>query len=265
MLDQARPQPIESPLICSQTAGTPIRHGFFGRSGGVSQGMYAGLNVGFGSRDERADVAENRRRICTWFETAPENLVTVHQIHSPCVVVVDEPPVGERPKADAMVTRTPGLVLGVLTADCGPILFADPAAGVVAAAHAGWRGALEGVAASTVEAMVSLGAERSRIVAALGPSISRRSYEVGPEFVARFIDRDARLERYFVPSQKPGHAFFDLPGFTLQRLSEAGVTAENLDLCTYPDEARFFSYRRATHRGEADYGRQISAISIMER
>lgn len=264
MLDHARPRPLESPLLRSVTATTPIRHGFFGREGGVSKGLYAGLNVGFGSHDDRDDITENRRRVCAWFGAEPEHLVTVHQVHSPDVHVVTGPLSGERPKADAMVTDRPGLVLGVLTADCGPILFADPQAGVVAAAHAGWRGAFDGVVASTIEAMVALGARPGRIVAALGPSISRHSYEVGPEFVARFVERDAGFRRYFAASDKPDHALFDLPAFTLERLSEAGVRAENLDICTYPDAGRFFSYRRATHRGEPDYGRQISAIAMTE-
>jgi YfiH family protein len=161
-----------------------------------------------------------------------------------------------------MVSATPGLVLGVLSADCGPILFCDPEARVVGAAHAGWKGALHGVLENTIAAMERLGAARGRILASLGPSIGRENYEVGPEFVARFVEADSGFERYFSPSQKPGHAMFDLPGLTTQRLADAGVTAENLDICTYPDEERFFSYRRTTHRQEPDYGRQISAIMI---
>jgi len=186
----------------------------------------------------------------------------VHQVHSPDVVVVDERYDGARPEADALVTGTPGVVLGVLAADCGPILFCDPEARVAGAAHAGWKGALYGVLENTIAAMERLGAKRSNILASLGPSISRRNYEVGPEFVERFLGVDGSYERYFTPSGKPGHAMFDLPGLTTQRLRDAGVTAENLDLCTYPDEERFFSYRRTTHRQEPDYGRQISAIMI---
>ncbi len=264
MLDQSHPQPIESPLLEAATRGGPVRHGFFTREGGISGDVYKGLNVGLGSDDDRGSVLENRARVCRWFAAESDRLVTPHQVHSADVHVADGPFDGDRPKADAVVTAVPGLVLGVLTADCGPILLADPQAGVVAAAHAGWRGAFDGIVENTVAAMVALGASRTRIVAALGPSISRRNYEVGPEFVERFTTRDAALERFFSPSDRPGHAMFDLPAFTLARLSESGVAAENLDLCTYPDEERFFSYRRTSHRGEPDYGRQISAISIKE-
>lgn len=263
MPDQSRLQPVEGPLLES-AAESGIRHGFFTREGGVSTGIYATLNVGLGSGDERAHVLENRERIGRWFGATADRLVTPHQVHSADAIVVDRPFDGERPRADAVVTDTPGLVLGVLTADCGPLLLADPEARVIAAAHAGWRGAFDGIIANTVAAMESLGAHRSRIVACLGPTISVRNYEVGPEFVDRFAGHDPALARYFVPSGRPDHSFFDLPGFILRRLSEAGVRAENLDLCTYADEERFFSYRRATHRGEPDYGRQISAIAIME-
>ncbi|HET7412224.1 MAG TPA: peptidoglycan editing factor PgeF [Pararhizobium sp.] len=263
MPDQPRLQPVESPLLAS-AAANGIRHGCFTRQGGISTGIYASLNVGLGSGDERAHVLENRERVCRWFGAAAESLVTPHQVHSADVIVVDRPFEGERPRADAVVTNVPGLVLGVLTADCGPILLVDPEARVIAAAHAGWRGAFDGVIANTVAAMESLGAHRSRIVACLGPAISVRNYEVGPEFLDRFVGHDPAFARYFVPSGNPDHSFFDLPGFILQRLSEAGVRAENLDLCTYADEERFFSYRRTTHRGEPDYGRQISAIAITE-
>ena len=261
MKDQALPSPIESPLLASR-AGDAARHGFFTRAGGVSNGIYRGLNVGLGSQDERGNVVENRARVSRWFGVPPERLATVHQVHSPDVVVVDDSYDGARPAADAMVSATPGIVIGVLAADCGPVLFCDPDARVVGAAHAGWKGALFGVLENTVAAMEKLGAERSRIVASLGPSIGKRHYEVGPEFVARFLHVDKVYERYFTPSQKAGHAMFDLPGLTTQRLEDAGVTAENLDICTYPDEDRFFSYRRTTHRQEPDYGRQISAIMI---
>ncbi|WP_411032907.1 peptidoglycan editing factor PgeF [Shinella sp. BYT-45] len=261
MKDQALPSPIESPLL-AQHAGEAARHGFFTRAGGVSEGIYRGLNVGLGSRDDRENVHENRARVARWFSVAPERLATVHQVHSPDVVVVDDTYDGARPAADAMVSATPGVVLGVLTADCGPILFCDPHARVVGAAHAGWKGALYGVLENTVAAMEKLGARRERILASLGPSIGRRNYEVGPEFVERFLGVDRAYERYFTPSGKAGHAMFDLPALTTQRLADAGVTAENLDICTYPDEDRFFSYRRTTHRQEPDYGRQISAIMI---
>lgn len=265
MLDQAEPRPIESPLLQLAFDGSPIRHGFFTRQGGVSCGLYAGLNVGLGSNDARDMVLQNRQRVCRWFGSDSSRLVTPHQVHSNIVFIADGPIEGERPRADAVATSAPGLVLGVLTADCGPILLADAEAGVIAAAHAGWRGAFDGIVDSTVAAMESLGAERSRIRACLGPSISSRNYEVGPEFIARFCGRDPALSRFFSPSKNDGYAMFDLPGFTMLRLAEAGVQAENLDICTYPDEERFFSYRRTTHRAESDYGRQISAISIMEQ
>jgi YfiH family protein len=261
MTDPANVSPIESPLL-RNAAGEAARHGFFTRAGGVSTGIYRGLNVGLGSNDERENVIENRARVTRWFSVPAERLATVHQVHSPDVVVLDDSYDGSRPQADAMVSATPGLVLGVLSADCGPILFCDPEARVVGAAHAGWKGALHGVLENTIAAMERLGAARGRILASLGPSIGPENYEVGPEFVARFVGADRGFERYFTPSQKPGHAMFDLPGLTTQRLADAGVTAENLDICTYPDEERFFSYRRTTHRQEPDYGRQISAIMI---
>ena len=263
MTDQALPSPIESPLL-AERAGNAARHGFFTRAGGVSEGIYRGLNVGLGSKDEREKVEENRASVARWFSATPDRLATVHQVHSPDVVLIDENYDGERPQADAMVSATPGMVLGVLSADCGPILFCDPDARVVGAAHAGWKGALYGVLESTIAAMERLGAKRENILASLGPSIGRHNYEVGPEFVERFLAADKEYGRYFTPSQKPGHAMFDLPGLTTERLKDAGVTAENLDICTYPDEDRFFSYRRTTHRKEPDYGRQISAIMLRE-
>lgn len=262
-MQQDLPTPIESPLL-SSVSGTHIKHGFFTRQGGVSQGIYAGLNVGLGSNDDKTCVAENRRRVAQWFNQPLEKLATVHQIHSPTVVVMDDTYNGERPQADAMVTATPGLILGVLAADCGPILFADPQAGVVGAAHAGWKGALFGVAENTIGAMISLGAKLENIVAALGPSIGPASYEVGPDYRDRFLSEAQDYQRYFTPSLKADHFMFDLPSLTTQRLLDAGIRAENLSIDTYPDRARFFSYRRTTHAGEPDYGRQISAIAIME-
>ncbi len=264
MQDATLPTPIESPLL-NERAGARVRHGFFTRQGGVSDGIYAGLNVGVGSEDDRDRVAENRRRVTAWFDQPVDRLATVHQIHSPDVVVMDSiGNAGERPKADAIATRVPGIVLGVLSADCGPVLFADAENGVVAAAHAGWKGALHGVLENTIRTMVSLGAERHRITAVLGPSIGRKSYEVGPEFVAGFTAVDPAYERFFSPSDKTGHAMFDLPALTIKRLTDAGVLASNLDLDTYSDPERFFSYRRTTHAKEPDYGRQISAIAIRE-
>lgn len=258
--DHHHVQPIESPLLVAQG----LKHGFFTRQGGVSSGIYAGLNVGLGSRDDREAVTENRARASRWFGLAPSRLATVHQVHSPDVVVVTEENVTERPAADAMVTATPGIILGVLAADCGPILFADAEAGVIGAAHAGWKGALYGVLENTIDAMIALGARRQNIRATLGPSISSANYEVGPEYVARFIEHDPAYAAFFTQSAKPGHAMFDLPALTLKRLADAGVQASSLGLCTYADPERFYSYRRTTHAGEPDYGRLLSAIAVGE-
>ncbi|KGF67351.1 polyphenol oxidase [Hoeflea sp. BAL378] len=263
-VDRHAPEPARSKLLADLPAASGIAHGFFSRSGGVSEGIYRGLNVGLGSKDDRARVLENRARVSRWFGLDADRLVTVHQVHSPRVHVATTGNRGERPEADALVTQTPGLVLGVLSADCGPILFADPEARIIGAAHAGWRGALDGVLESTVAAMQQLGARPERIVAALGPSISQTNYEVGPEFRERFVRDDPAHEAYFVASPTPGHAMFDLRQFTLDRLQAAGLNAEMLADCTYADENAWFSYRRATHRNEPDYGRQISAIAIKE-
>ncbi|MCB5201353.1 peptidoglycan editing factor PgeF [Neorhizobium sp. T786] len=263
MKENPSPTPIESPLL-REKGQSRVSHGFFTRQGGVSEGIYAGLNVGIGSRDDSERVRENRARVAGWFGYPLERLATVHQVHSPDVVVVDASYAGERPQADAIATASPGVVLGVLSADCGPILFCDGANGVIGAAHAGWKGALGGVLENTIDAMVALGAEREKIVACLGPSIGPASYEVGPEFVERFLSFDAAYEEFFSPSERQGHACFDLPALTIKRLTDAGVQATTVALDTYPDEERFFSYRRTTHRGEPDYGRQISAIAITE-
>jgi YfiH family protein len=245
-------------------AGDRIAHGFFSRRGGVSEGpIYAGLNVGQGSHDDPAAIRENRIRVANWFGADEEHLSTLYQIHSADVVKAADT-MGERPKADGQVTDRPGVVLGILTADCGPVLFADAEAGVIGAAHAGWKGAFDGVLENTIEAMIAIGASRERIAASLGPSIAQRNYEVGPEFVERFTARNPKWAKFFVASEKPGHSMFDLPGLTVSRLEAAGVRAENLDICTYSDEENFFSYRRTTHRQEPDYGRQISAIMIRE-
>ena len=237
-----------------------LRHGFFTRIGGVSSGIYAGLNTGTGSDDDKALVAENRRRVAEWLGVTPQNLLSVWQVHSPDVVTVTQPFDGERPKADAMVTDRPRLAISASSADCGPILFAEPEAGVIGAAHAGWKGAFTGVLENTVAAMEALGAKRERIVAVLGPSISPANYEVGPEFVGRFVASTPENERYFTPSRKAGHAMFDLNGYTMDRLKAAGVRAHSLNRCTYVGENLFFSYRRTTHRGERDYGGLISSI-----
>ncbi len=242
-----------------------IAHGFFTRLGGVSGGLYASLNCGIGSHDDRAHVLENRARVTATLGVAADRLVTPYQVHgTDAVVVATAWEAGNGPKADAVVTDRPGLALGVGTADCGPILLADAEARVIGAAHAGWRGALAGVAESAIAAMEGLGARRERIVAVLGPSISQANYEVGPELTARFTADNADNARFFAPSQNDGHALFDLPGYTLARLRAAGVTAADMALCTYAEAERFYSYRRATHRGEADYGRLISAIVLNE-
>jgi polyphenol oxidase len=254
--------PIHAPEL-SALAG--IRHAFFTREGGVSRGLYASLNGGLGSSDDPSSVAENRRRMTEHLGQRPDALVSLHQIHSPDAVVVEQPWGRDgRPRADGMVTKTPGLALGITTADCGPVLFADAEARVVGAAHAGWRGALGGVLDATLAAMEDLGARRERVVAVLGPTIRQEAYEVGPELVAQFRDADPASERFFRPAARDGHALFDLPGFLRARLDAAGCgTVADLGLCTYADESRFYSYRRATHRGEPDYGRLISAIALI--
>ena len=238
-----------------------VIHGFFGRTGGVSQGIYASLNCGAGSRDAPEAVRENRARIVA--SLAPgANLVTLHQIHSAEVVAVSAP-FEKTPQADAMVSATPGIMLGILTADCAPVLFADAEAGVIGAAHAGWKGALGGVTDATLAAMEKLGAQRDRIRAAIGPCISRENYEVGPEFAANFTTADPANSSFFAPAAHPGHSHFDLGRYVAHRLQGAGIAApERLDACTYAREADFFSFRRATHRGEPDYGREISAIAL---
>ena len=243
-----------------------IRHAFFTRSGGVSQGVYASLNGGVGSNDAPDKVAENRARMAAALGVPPDRLLTAYQIHSPDVVVADRPWTREnRPRADAIVTRTPALAIGISTADCGPLLLADAEAGVIGAAHAGWRGARTGVIEAAIAAMEQLGAERSRIAAALGPTIRQPNYEVGPEFVARFLAADADNARFFAPSDRAGHAMFDLAGYIADRLQRAGIGKfEDLGLCTYAEPARFFSYRRTTKLGEADYGRHINAIALID-
>ncbi|HZD24767.1 MAG TPA: peptidoglycan editing factor PgeF [Alphaproteobacteria bacterium] len=252
-------------LTSASLAALPgVRHGFFTREGGVSRGIYASLNCGYGSGDSRADVGENRARVAAQLGLGGDALITIHQVHSPDVTIVERPwAPGEAPRGDAMVTARPGIGLGILAADCGPVLFADAEAGVIGAAHAGWRGALGGVLEATVEAMETLGARRERIAAALGPCIAQASYEVGPEFRDGFLARAAGNARYFVPSGREGHHRFDLPGYVLDRLVELGLgAAERLHNDTYAEADGFFSFRRATHRGEPDYGRQISAIAL---
>jgi YfiH family protein len=251
---------LQSPILAALPG---IRHAFFTREGGVSDGLYTSLNGGIGSNDEPAKVSENRARMAQALAVKPERFLTCYQIHSPKVVEAHEPWTYEtRPHADAIVTREPALAIGVSTADCGPVLFADPQAKVIGAAHAGWRGALTGVLEATVEAMERLGANRSRIVAAAGPMIHQPNYEVGPDLVERFLAADADNTRFFT-SGRPGHSMFDLPGYVTARLKRLGIGAvDNLKLCTYGDPGRFYSYRRTTHRSEPDYGRHVNAIAL---
>jgi len=247
-----------------------IMHGFFGRVGGISTGIFGSLNCGPGSGDPRANVLENRRRVAE--KLGADSLVTLGQIHSPTVLTVTKPwrigeTAGDDPKhiplGDAMVTAVPGIALGILTADCAPVLFADPQARVIGAAHAGWKGALGGVLEATLDAMEALGGRRARIAAAIGPCISQANYEVGPEFEARFAAAGKRNAKFFVPSDRDAHFRFDLEGFATERLKSAGVdNIAALGACTYARPADFFSFRRATHAQEPDYGREISAIVL---
>lgn len=242
-----------------------IRHAFFTRSGGISEGIYASLNAGIGSHDDPNNVATNRARMAAALMVAPERLLTPYQIHSAEVAIVDAPwNAAARPHADGLVTSTLGLAIGVSTADCGPVLFADAEAGVIGAAHAGWRGAFSGILEQTLAAMEGCGARRERILAALGPMIRQPNYEVGPEFVARFEASDAANARFFAPSPRPAHSLFDLPGYIAARLARAGVTRiEDVGRCTYASPTQFFSFRRSTHRGEADYGRHVNALALV--
>ena len=241
-----------------------VRHAFFSRNGGVSEGLFTSLNCGFGSGDDKGHVSENRRRAMERIDLEGERLVTAYQVHSPDVVEVTEPwQRDDAPKADAMVTRQRGLALGILTADCVPVLFADAEAGVVGGAHAGWKGALNGVLGATVDAMASLGARPEHILAGIGPAISQRSYEVGPEFPAPFLAQDPRNADFFCPGKREGHFHFDIKGYVARRLTEAGLTAiQTLPCDTCAEDSRFFSYRRACQRREPDYGRGLSAIYL---
>ena len=254
-------QPLQSDLLRSDK----VRHGFYTRRGGVSSGLYAGLNCGQGSGDAPANVAANRSRVADDLGVAANRLATLYQVHSPRVIVIDGPISEPRPQADGLVSRTPNLALGILTADCTPVLLADVEHGVIGAAHAGWKGALSGIIANVIGAMESLGAQRSAIRAAIGPTISQSNYEVGPEFHARFLEENSANGRYFVPSStgQSGHWMFDLPGYVadLVRAERVGAV-QTIDACTYADPDLFFSYRRATHRREPDYGRNISAVAL---
>lgn len=237
------------------------RHGFFTRKGGASSGVFSSLNCGFGSSDQTDMVAINRTRVAEAMGVAPDALVTVHQHHSSDVVAI-KAPLSEAVKADAMVTATPGLALGIMTADCQPVLFADSTAGVIGGAHAGWKGALGGVLEATIEAMETLGATKDNISAVIGPSISQKAYEVGPEFFDTFLSEDENSSRFFANGAADRYQF-DLIGYGLYKLRNAGVGhAEWSGHCTYSDSERFFSYRRSVHKKQADYGRLISAISL---
>ncbi|MGF1650725.1 MAG: peptidoglycan editing factor PgeF [Hyphomicrobiaceae bacterium] len=254
------PNPVLSDTLSDVTS---IRHGFFTREGGVSTGLYAGLNVGLGSGDDREAVLENRRRVACHlgFNSAPIN--TLHQVHSADVVILDANLSDTPPRADALVTQMPGVIIGALAADCTPVLFADATTGVIGAGHAGWRGAKAGILEATIEAMVKLGAAPGRIRAVVGPTIGQANYEVGQDFRDAFVSDDPATDRFFIepPGQRKPH--FDLPGFVSFRLQRLGLlTIEARTTCTYADPDRFYSYRRATHRGEPDYGRQISAIVV---
>jgi hypothetical protein len=255
--------PLRSALL-SET--DRLRHGFFARRGGVSVGIYNSLNCGFGSGDDAAQVATNRRRAVAALGVQPDQLVTAYQVHSRRAVRVERPwERGGAPQADAMVTDQPGITLGILTADCAPILLADEVGGVIGAAHAGWRGAFAGIIESTIEAMIEIGAKPARIVAAIGPCIGFASYEVGPEFPEPFLLDDQSNDAFFRAAARPNHFLFDLAGYLARRLDNAEVS--NLDRLahdTFADEAAFFSYRRARHRGEEDYGRLLSAIALRE-
>ncbi|WP_281856074.1 peptidoglycan editing factor PgeF [Litoreibacter halocynthiae] len=238
----------------------PLRHGFFTRKGGASSGVFEGLNCGQGSSDQTDIVLTNRARVAQAMQVAPDHLVSVHQCHSADVVVVDGP-IKDKPKADGMVCATEGVALGVLTADCQPVLFADTQAGVIGAAHAGWGGAVAGILENTIDAMVGLGATREHIQAVIGPCISQAAYEVGLEYFERFYDEDPENARFFA-NGNGDKMQFDLPAYGLHRLRAAGVNAEWTRHCTYSDAARFYSYRRSVHKKEADYGRLIATIRL---
>lgn len=250
--------------VSALNALSSVRHGFFTRNGGVSEGLYASRNCGTGSKDDPARVRLNRDRSVLELDMPPESLVTVHQQHTAEVVVVDAPFAEDaRPVADAMVTTTPRLVLGVLTADCAPVLMADGSTGVVAAAHAGWKGALAGILENTVETMVAQGAKRDRIVAGIGPCMVQRSYEVSEGFETPFLAEDDGNDRFFAPARRDGHLMFDLPGYVARKLAKVGILDVMPTPCdTLREDGRFFSYRRSVLRGEADYGRQLSAIAL---
>ncbi|MCV6576426.1 MAG: peptidoglycan editing factor PgeF [Cohaesibacter sp.] len=241
-----------------------IRHGFFTRSGGKSNGLYKSLNCGYGSDDDRDRVSANRAYVAEQLTVTPDHLLTAYQVHSAKALIVDQPfESEERPQVDALVTNKPGLAVAVLTADCGPLLLADEQNRVVAAAHAGWKGAIGGIIEATILEMEKLGAERSKIHAVLGPTISRANYEVDDAFKHRFLEQDASHETFFLDGSRPGHCQFDLPAFIQAQMQKSGIqTAFDIGRCTYAEPDSFFSYRRSTHQNEPDYGRQIAAIAL---
>lgn len=258
MKNQSSPQFVTSKRISE----LGFNHGFFTRKGGHSGGIFSTLNAGLGSGDNRENVEKNRKDICTALNVDIKNLATLHQIHSNQVFVANQGISNNRPEADGIVSNTKGVAIGVVTADCGPILFADRKNSVIGAAHAGWRGAFDGVLENTISAMEKLGAERSSISACLGPTISQTNYEVGPEFYARFLEKNTEHSRYFTPSGKPEHYLYNLHAFIMECLEQSGVNSEDLGICTYAGDENYFSYRRTTHRNEKDYGRQISVIVL---
>ena len=253
------------PIVCSRLSqdNPNIVHGFHTRLGGQSSGIYQSLNAGQGSDDKPENVTANRKAIVRDLGLNDEDVVTVWQYHSSDVVIATNHWDADRPKADAIVTRTPNLPIGVITADCGPVLFCDAKNEIIGAAHAGWKGATGGILENTISTMVKMGADIGGIRATLGPTISGKNYEVGPEFVENLMNLDRNNANYLSSSPNSGHAYFDLPAYILNRLTQIGVNVHSLDLCTYQHENRFFSYRRMTHLGESDYGRQISVIAII--
>ncbi len=256
-------KPVLCPHLTASASG--IVHGFYTREGGTSTGIYKSLNVGPSSMDMAQNVHANRRAIVSHMGLCDQDLVTPWQHHSPDVVIATENWGDKRPRADAIVTSTPNLPIAIVTADCGPVLFCDPQNKIIAAAHAGWRGATGGVLEATLKTMLELGANPNNINATLGPTISAKNYEVGPEFITALTGLASNNRQFLSPSTNTGHAMFDLPGYIVTRLRKAGITARWSGQCTYEDERKFFSYRRMTHRCEADYGRQISAIAIHQQ
>lgn len=253
-------------ITADNLSGTlTLRHGFFTRDGGVSEGIFSSLNCGYGSGDDAENVRQNRENAMSRISSTADVLTTAYQVHSSEVAVVEKLwSIDNRPQVDALVTQVPGIALGIMTADCAPVLFADAEAGVIGAAHAGWKGALGGVLQATIDTMEELGGARSRIIAALGPCIRQQSYEVGPEFKASFITVSTDYETYFLPADRQTHFMFDLATFIMDRLQSLNLASvEDVGVDTYEESNRFFSYRRATHKGEADYGRGLSAL-VME-